>query len=389
MIVARKSWITSLAFAVVLAGTLAALALPRIAGWRLAVGYALWFGGVATAGFLMLSTGRTSRWRAMVFIALAWAFVLHFKAFLFGLGQSRLFSPEIQEVPYCHIAIASSFLNTLHQQFLALRSGAWPAWGPLGFGALCWLALTLAIGQAWCSWGCFYGGLDEGFSRLLRRPLWRRFQLPARWRDLPAAILLFSLLASLTALLPIFCLWMCPLKVTTAFLDTYGPTRLLQIIFFSAIGVAALVVLPLVLKRRVFCGLLCPFGAWQSFFGRVNPFRVTLSTEICTQCRQCLSACPTFVLDDDTLRTGTISAYCNRCGECIDECNTGAMAYTLLGKPLRSHAPSSNPKEHGAIAQHILELWDARVIFLFAALVMTGAVGSLFVPSVIVRLLVW
>ncbi len=374
MIVVKKSWIASLAFSAALAGTLVALAYARMSGWELAIGHAAWIGWVVSAGFLMLYTGKTSRWRAMVFVALAWAFILYFKASLFGLGRSRFFSPEIQEVPYCHIAIASSFLNALYQQYLALQSGTWRMWGPLSFGAL-WLVLTLAIGQAWCSWGCFYGGLDDGFSRLLRRPLFRKFQLPARWRELPAAILLFMMLISLSTMLPVFCLWVCPLKATTAFLDTYGPMRLVQIVLFSSTGLAALIILPIVLKRRVFCGLICPFGAWQAFFGRLSPFRVTLSADACTNCGLCIRACPTFVLDDESLRTGTVSAYCNRCGECIDQCAAGAIRYTILGQPL------------AASARGLAELWDARVLFIFASLLISGSVGSLFVPQVIARLL--
>jgi len=369
-----KSWAASFLFALAVVAPLAAVQGFHHDNVPLALGRAVWLIFVGTIGFLIIHTGSTSRWRALFFVVMAWAFIVHFKAFLLGLGHSPFFSPEVQEVPYCHIAMASTFLNTLYQQYLALQSGSWKLWGPLTLGFL-WLALTLAIGQAWCSWGCFYGGLDDGFSRVLKKPLWKRFRLPPRWRDLPAAILLFTALASLSSMLPVFCLWLCPLKFTTAFLDTYGPTRWIQIALFTGIGGAALVVLPVVLKKRVFCGLICPFGAWQAFFGRMSPFRVTINPDRCNQCGLCVRACPTFVLEEDSPARQDVSAYCNRCGECIDACPTGGITYTLLGREC--------PHPSGGL---LGELMEARTLFVLCALWVGGAVGGVFVPETLARL---
>jgi polyferredoxin len=370
----RKSLTASLALAVAVVAPLAGLQFPRHAGIGASVCFALWLAFVGLIGFLILYTGRMGRWRALLFIVMAWAFIVHFKAFLLGLGRNPFFSPEVQEVPYCHIAIAASILNYVYQQYLALQSGSWKLWGPLSLGCL-WLVLTLAIGQAWCSWGCFYGGLDDGFSRILKKPLWRRFHLPPRWRDLPAAILLFMALASLSTMLPVFCLWVCPLKFTTAFLDTYGPVRLVQIVIFSGVGLAALVILPLVLKKRVFCGLICPFGAWQAFFGRVSPFRVSILPDRCNQCGLCVRACPTWVLEEESLERYEVSSYCNRCGQCIDVCPTGGITYTLLGKDVPRPAKGT-----------LHELLEARSLFVLCALWVGGAVGGLFVPETLWRL---
>ena len=29
-----------------------------------------------------------------------------------------------------------------------------------------WLAFTLVLGKAWCSYACFFGGIEEGFAAL-------------------------------------------------------------------------------------------------------------------------------------------------------------------------------------------------------------------------------
>jgi ferredoxin-type protein NapH len=369
-----KSLISSLSYSIVIMACLAALSRP------LTIGSAIWVVFVGAIAFLIAYTGQISRWRGVFFITIAWGFLLSFKAHLLGLHGKWFFSPDIREVPFCHIAIAASFFNSLYQQVLAWQSHRWAMWGPLSIGFL-WLAVTLAIGRGFCSWGCFYGGLDEGFSRLGRRPLVGAHKLPSRWRDLPAAMLLFMLLVSLGTMLPIFCLWVCPLKITTAFLDPMGPARIVQLILFSTVGLAALVILPFLFKKRVFCGLICPFGAWQSFVGRLHPVRVTITPDLCTRCGKCERACPTWAIgapmgSDPALERGlTPSVYCNLCGECIAACPEQAIHYSILGRDL---PPLNRPRWLG-------ELWDVGVVFSFAGLLVGGAIGALFIPPFLAR----
>ena len=352
---------SSALFALALFGALSLLTLDFSTGLKsLAPGLA-WFGFVGAIAFTILRTGRVSNWRALFFAIMAWAFVIDFKARSVGLTGSAFVTKEVQEVPYCHIAIASSILNYLYYQYLALRSGHWRMWGPLSLGVL-WLVVTLTLGQAWCSWACMYGGLDETFSRLRRRPWLRWVHLPGNLRELPAAILLACALLSLTTLVPVFCVWACPLKLTTGFLDPNDTVRKIQLGIFVLLGTFALVVGPLLTKKRVFCGLICPFGAWQAFVGRINPFRVTIQADHCNNCGLCLMSCPTFAIKTEG-QTPEITPYCNRCGECLFVCARGAIGYTLAG---------CGPR-------------DASLPFIFCALLVGGAVGGLFVPEAMVR----
>lgn len=327
----------------------------------------VWVGCIGCMAYRVFVTGRISRWRSVFFIILAWTFIVQFKANLVGLTGRIFITPDIQEVPYCHIAIASSFLNHLYQQSLAFMSGHWRAWSPLTWGAL-WLVITLVLGQAWCSWACFYGGLDTGFARLRRRPLvgWQR--VPKGLRDLPAAILITMLLLSLVTLEPVFCLWACPLKLGTGFLDPNTATRMAQTAIFATLGVIFLVVLPWLTKKRAFCGLICPFGAWQAFVGRLNPYRVRIQPEACVQCQLCVAACPTFAIDQDGLRQHRVSPSCNRCGECMDACPTGAIDYALVGQG-RLGIPPRLP----------------RALFLLSAWLVGGTVSLWFVPDVMLK----
>ncbi|HAM41227.1 MAG TPA: hypothetical protein DCP69_07770 [Candidatus Omnitrophica bacterium] len=361
---------TSVVLATVLFLALVGLTAGAANGERL-IARIVWAGMIAVMAGRVFVTGRISRWRSVFFIILAWAFIVQFKATLIGLTGSAFITPDIQEVPYCHIAIASSFLNHLYQQYLAFMSGAWRQWSPLTWGVV-WLGVTLVLGQAWCSWACFYGGLDNGFALLRRKPLVKWVWLPKGVRDLPAAILIAMLLVSLVTLKPIFCLWVCPLKLGTGFLEPDQLTRKLQLLSFATIGIVFLVVLPWLTKKRAFCGLICPFGAWQAFVGRLNPYRVQIQPDRCTQCQRCIVVCPTFAIEREGLKQHRVLPYCNRCGECMDACPTDAIGYSLVGKPFASLPPKT-----------------ARIAFLLSAWLIGGAVSMWFVPEVMVKLWRW
>jgi len=325
-----------------------------------------WTALIGFASYRVFVTGRVSKWRSVFFIVLAWAFILEFKAGLLGLHGSAWLASEIQEVPYCHIAIVSTLLNHLYNQALALSSGNFLQWSPLAAGVLFWLMASLAIGPGWCSWACFYGGLDTMFSRMRKKPVFRCFHLPPHLRDFSLALFVAVLLLSLTSLQPVYCLWICPLKISTGFLDPDTSLRQIQLAIFATIGILFIIVLPLLINKRTFCTFLCPFGAWQYLMGRGNLFRVSINPSVCTLCEQCLKACPIYAIDLKGVREHKISDHCNRCGDCFDACPTGAIDYSILGKLNDTPIP--------------------RVLFLIAAWLVGGGVSLLFVPQALVRI---
>jgi len=339
------------------------------AGGALFAAKLAWISGIGFASYRVFRTGRVSGWRSLFFIILAWAFILEFKATLLGLSGSVWVTPEIREVPYCHIAIVSTFLNHLYYQYLALMSGHWLKWSPLAAGLLFWLLATLSIGQGWCSWACFYGGLDTTFSSLRKEPFLKWFHLPRGARDFSLALLIAVMLLSLAKTQPVYCLWLCPLKISTGFLDPDTVIRKWQFAIFAAAGILFVIALPVLIKKRTFCAFLCPFGAWQAIVGRISPFRVSINPEVCTLCQQCLKACPIYAIDATGVKEHKISSYCNRCGDCFDACPTGAIDYSI-GKRL-----SGTPLP--------------RILFLISAWLIGGSVSLLFVPSAILKIIRW
>lgn len=336
-----------------------------IAGREISRAYGLaWALFAAGAAFAISYTGKVSFYRRIFFSVSALAFLLHFKLSLFG----KAYDPScFKDTPFCHIAMAPYFLNYLYQQYLALMGGGWKLWGPLTLGAA-WLFLTIGLGRGWCSWACFYGGIDDGLSSLASRPLLKIDRWALKARDLPAALLLFMLLVSLAYMLPVYCLWLCPFKFTGSFLDQEGGLKALQygLMFFA---IVALVLAPLLTKKRVFCSFLCPFAAWQAFWGRLNPFRVTIEKEGCTGCAKCVAVCPTSAISCAPGGKAEILPYCNLCGQCLGACPERLHKYTVFGLDL--------PAPGGALGR----LVSAGHFFVFSALLLGSAFSSLWAPA--------
>lgn len=338
----------------------------RIAGGELNALYpAAWSLFTALAAFLIFYTGRVSFYRRIFFSGLALAFLVHFKLRLL----SKIFDSScFKDTPFCHIAIAPSFFNYLYQQYLALMSGDWRLWGPLSLAFL-WLFFTLVIGRAWCSWACFYGGIDDGLSTLPKKALIKTRALAGKFRDLPAALLIFLLLVSLAYMLPVYCLWFCPMKMTAAFLepeDAFIRRVQLGLMLFA---LAVLVVGPLLTKKRTFCSFLCPFGAWQAFWGRLNPFRVVVDQEKCSACSACFDSCPMYALRAGCDGKPEPAAYCNLCGECLAACRRGALRFSVFG--IKSPAAQTG----------FGRLFEPESFLVFSALVTGGTFGALFAPA--------
>jgi len=325
-----------------------------------ALAWALFAGGTA---FAIAYTGRVSAWRRLFFSLSALAFLFHFKSSLItGAPAPSCFA----DAPFCHIAMAPYFLNYLRQQYLALAGGGWALWGPLSLGAA-WLFVTLALGRGWCSWACFYGGIDDGLSALPGRPLLKIDGWALKVRDLPAALLIFLLLVSLAYALPVYCLWLCPFKLTGSFLDGQGWHRTAQYALLLA-ALAALVIAPLLTKKRFFCSFLCPFAAWQAFWGRLNPFRLTAAAAG-NGCRACVAACPMTAIKCGPGGKAEILAYCNLCGQCLDACPRAGLRYTVFGLEL--------PAAGGALGA----LLSVKYFYVFSALTLATAFSSLWAPA--------
>ncbi len=314
--------------------------------WQLLVPSILWSMFIGFIHNRILSTGKVYSYRSIYFIILAVSFIAGF----------RLTSVEVTQTPYCHIGIAGNLIHTLYNQILAITNSSWGRFGALSAGLL-WLAVILINGGGFCSYACFFGGIDEGFSGILKKPLIRLPQTK-RFREFQIASLLFFAFISFTSVEAVFCTWLCPLKVTNHILNPEAPAWLIQNILYISTGAVFLVGLPLLTKKRTFCSIICPFGALPPLLYRINPYKMSVDDTKCTGCKKCLAACPSFAIEEagDKVK---INRYCTLCGKCLETCSGGAIKTTLFHK-----------RESFLMATVSLAIGGGISLFIFPAAVM-------------------
>ena len=189
----------------------------------LAVVSVVWALAVAAFLYRINTGGRPGTWRTFYFASLAGFFLLG----MHGGGSG-------EPVP-CHVGMAGNLLQPIWAQWLAATNGTWAKYGALSLGVV-WLAVILAMGGGFCGWTCFFGGVDDAFSRAIRKPLLR---LPPslKVREFQAALAIFLVAASFGWMEPVFCQWFCPFKETKGVLDeTLGVFPVQRALQFGVIG---------------------------------------------------------------------------------------------------------------------------------------------------------
>jgi ferredoxin len=282
--------------------------------------------------YRMMRTGRTDRYRAVFFITMAVLFVISFLAHYQEVrGSMALTDGEVIKgrTPFCHIVIPSTLLPAALSRTIIFPGTIIGSYASIASMIVLWLGVTLALGRGFCSWGCFFGGLEDGCSRLLRKA--RIKTIADRWTYLPYAILAIVVVMSAALMMPFYCEWLCPFKTVTEYFQVTSFQRMLQAIIFIGLFIGLVVVLPILSRRRTQCSFLCPMGAFQSFSNKVNPFEIRISADQCKNCGNCIQGCPTFSLDDRSMTSGHTRITCVKCGKCVDECPTGAISYHIKG----------------------------------------------------------
>ena len=320
--------------------------------------------------FLMVRTGKTDRYRAVLFITYAVAFVISFTANLIeARGSMALTGANMIEgdTPFCHIVIPMTLIPAALTRTIIFPGSIVGAVHSISSMFALWIGASLALGRGFCGWGCFFGGLEDGFSRLLKKPL-MKIANPI-WPYLPFAILLAVVLTAAISLSPTYCSWLCPFKATTEHFAVTSPKVVIQTIIFLTLFLGLVIVMPILTKRRTQCGLFCPFGAFQSFTNKANAFDLRIDPERCVKCGRCTQLCPTFSLSEENLNRGVTGMTCMKCGKCADACPKGAISYHIKG----TSSPGS--KE------------TYRLLFLYPAFLFLTTIAGSSMKDAIIRIL--
>jgi len=313
--------------------------------------------------YLMMRTGETYRWRRIFFVALGFLFPLGFIWDLVAIRSSMSIPIERMlsgDTPFCFMVIPMTILPAALTRTIIFPGSvlATPS-NPHAIASMValWLLATVILGKAWCSYACFFGGLDEGFSNVAAKPRIRKIN--PRWRLVPWAILVSIILLSLATFEPTYCMWLCPFKTVTEFPEVRNVQTAIQFGIFFVLFLGLVVILPILTKRRTQCAFFCPFGAFQSLFHRVSIVDIRIDKEKCgAGCVLCQNNCPTMAIDKDTIAAGGTHSSCMKCGACVDVCRKDAAVFHIKGTPL-----NASPER-------------ARLLFLYAAWTFASMFGG-------------
>ncbi len=318
--------------------------------------------------FLMVRTGKTDRFRSILFVTLSVCFVISFISHLIEVrGSMAVSQANMIEglTPFCHVVIPMTLIPAALTKTIIFPGTIVGTYTAIAAMFVLWIGVSLALGRGSCSWFCFFGGLEDGFSRILKRPIIKNIN--KKWTYLPYAVLLVVVLMAAITLSPTYCQWLCPFKTVTEFVEITSVKILIQTITFLSLFIGLVIVLPMLTKRRTQCGLFCPFGAFQSVTNKTNAFEVRIDREKCVECSKCIQICPTFSIDERSLSRGRTRTSCTKCGKCIDACPKKALFYHVKGTPL------------------ISGLDRYRLLFLYPAFLVLAFMAGRFVQDAIIK----
>lgn len=273
------------------------------------------------------------------------------------------------ELPFCHIAIPQVLLPLLVTKNIIFPARIAGHYAAVSSMILIWLVCTLTLGRGWCSWVCFYGGWEEGFSHAAKKQRLKLLPKNRELREFHFGFLFFVILASLCELACIYCEWFCPFKLVTEFSPINSIPSLIATVMFIGLFFGLVVVLPILTKKRTQCSTLCPFGAFASLTDRFSLFQMKIDTQKCTGCMKCASVCPFSAIDIKTIqdKKGHPEFTCAKCGECVAVCPQKAITYSLRFGKNACGCSHKQAKPKTAAGRVFQELLHPAQLFRFAA----------------------
>ncbi|MBU1611739.1 MAG: 4Fe-4S binding protein [Proteobacteria bacterium] len=202
--------------------------------------------------------------------------------------------------------------GALHLPVPALILGG-PIFRGGGFFMLILYASTLLlVGPAWCSHLCYIGAWDDQGARLAGRKPRQGFPGPKMWgRALTLGLTVLTAIGLRLAGVP-------------------GLTAVWIAAGFGLVGVAIMVTLSRRTGIMAHCTTYCPMGLVSNLLGKINPWRIRLSSE-CTNCGTCAKFCRYGALDEFSILERRPGMSCTLCGDCVSICPHSAAEYRFPG----------------------------------------------------------
>jgi polyferredoxin len=204
------------------------------------------------------------------------------------------------------------------------------------FILIAFLAISLLLRKAFCSWLCPVGTISEALWKIGQDIFRRNWTLP-RWLDIALRSLKYILLG-----LFVYAVGSMSADAITAFLEgPYGVVADVKMLnFFRYLSVGGAVTLAILLFASVFvqnfwCRYLCPYGALMGLVSAFSPARIRRDPGPCIDCGKCAKACPAILPVDKLVQIRSVE--CTGCMACVAVCPAeGALAFSL---PKRRRIP--------------------------------------------------
>lgn len=336
----------------------------------------------------MILTRRFSKYRRIgtsVFTLLfalsyIWTMVDNYGSIL--LGEAAVLSGTIPFNPFLLPVLPLYLIFSRSLPFSAVITGGVLSVTGL---ALIWSMAAITIGKGWCSWVCPFGGYEDFFSRIRKKPLIHldgfanRLHITNTW--FAAIVVLLSVLC----VIPVYIYYLNPFSLITGFYNTGGLIGLGITAFLVILFICLVVILPLLTKKRFQCISYCPLGALQTLVSRAACVRTVIDVDACDQCMKCVYECRFSAIDEASIqsRKPMVLSSCAHCGECIEACPNKAIRFEYSF--VRSG--TTKPPAQSRFARLVQSLIDPQRVYVFSAFVFFVFFSSPFATDALNRII--
>lgn len=187
--------------------------------------------------------------------------------------------------------------------------------GHLSVMSILFVSTLVLSGPAWCSHLCYFGAIDS----ITSKGKTKRGPVRNKWA-LKSTVLVLVITTALVLR------WM---KVPTL-------SATLLAAGFGAIGLGLILLVSRKEGRMVHCSAYCPIGTIVNLGRFINPLRLTIDQQSCTNCMACSSKCKYDALNRKDILARKPGLTCTLCGDCLSSCHADSLQYRFPGLSSRN-----------------------------------------------------